>query len=167
MTKTIKQIAVELGVSKPTISKAISELGIQAEQIGNRYVLNEMQISQIKSKLMQKLKTENENKTENSQENLKKTEKIANDQSFQFLQSQLDVLAQQLTTKDKLIEQLQTELAAERQHSREQADKLSVLADQAQKLQLAQLATSEQQPSALIENPEPQPKHKKWAFWKK
>lgn len=167
MTKTIKQIAAELGVSKPTISKAISELGIKAEQIGNRYVLNEMQISQIKSKLMQKSETENENKTESSQENLKNSEKIANDPSFQFLQSQLDILANQLAAKDKLIEQLQTELAAERQHSREQADKLSVLADQAQKLQLAQLASSEQQTSALIEDPEQPPKHRKWAFWRK
>ena len=102
MTKTIKQIAAELGVSKPTISKAISELGIQAEQIGNRYVLNEMQISKIKSKLMQKSKTENEKKTENSQENLKRTEEVGNDQSFQFLQAELDVLAQQGTGRQAL-----------------------------------------------------------------
>lgn len=79
----------------------------------------------------------------------------------------LQTLQEQLTAKDKLIEQLQTELAVERQHSREQADKLSVLADQAQKLQLAQLASSEQQASALIEDSKLKPKQRKWAFWKK
>lgn len=40
----------------------------------------------------------------------------------------------------KQVEQLQTELSKERQHSRELAERIVVLADQAQKLQLAQIS---------------------------
>lgn len=40
----------------------------------------------------------------------------------------------------KQVEQLQAELSAERQHSRELAEKIVVLADQSQKLQLAQMS---------------------------
>ena len=40
----------------------------------------------------------------------------------------------------KQVEQLQAELLAERQHSRELAEKIVVLADQSQKLQLAQMS---------------------------
>lgn len=45
----------------------------------------------------------------------------------------------ELEAKNEQILNLQVELIAERQHSREQADKLAVFADQAQKLQLAQM----------------------------
>lgn len=40
----------------------------------------------------------------------------------------------------KQVEQLQAELSKERQHSRELAERIVILADQAQKLQLAQLS---------------------------
>lgn len=41
----------------------------------------------------------------------------------------------------KQVEQLQAELLVERQHSRELAEKIAVLADQAQKLQIAQMSS--------------------------
>ena len=46
MEMTIKQLANQLGVSKTTISKAISALGLQGElkRSGNKYLLSEMQI---------------------------------------------------------------------------------------------------------------------------
>lgn len=46
----------------------------------------------------------------------------------------------QLNVKDQQIAALQAELAKERQHSREQSDKIVMLADQAQRLQLAQMS---------------------------
>lgn len=45
MEMTIKQLAIQLGVSKTTISKAISALGLQGElkRSGNKYLLSDMQ----------------------------------------------------------------------------------------------------------------------------
>lgn len=50
-----------------------------------------------------------------------------------------DILKAELEAKNEQIASLQAELAEERRHSREQADKIAVFADQAQKLQLAQM----------------------------
>lgn len=50
-----------------------------------------------------------------------------------------DILKAELEVKNQQIASLQAELAEERRHSREQADKIAVFADQAQKLQLAQM----------------------------
>lgn len=50
-----------------------------------------------------------------------------------------EILKTELEAKNEQILNLQVELITERQHSREQADKLAVFADQAQKLQLAQM----------------------------
>ena len=50
---TIKQLADELSVSKSTIGRAIVQLGLQDKlcKIGNKYVLSEKQILQIKLQL--------------------------------------------------------------------------------------------------------------------
>ena len=59
---TIKQLANELGVSKTTINKVISSLGVQhtLHKVGNKYMLSEIQILQIKNQIEnQKLKIEN------------------------------------------------------------------------------------------------------------
>lgn len=50
-----------------------------------------------------------------------------------------EILRKELETKNKRIEFLEAELSEERKHAREQADKIAVFADQAQKLQLAQM----------------------------
>ena len=50
-----------------------------------------------------------------------------------------EILREELEAKNEQILALQAELAVERKHSREQADKIAVFADQAQKLQLAQM----------------------------
>lgn len=62
----------------------------------------------------------------------------------------------------KQVEQLQAELSKERQHSRELAEKIVVLADQAQQLQLAQMS-----PQSALPDTEPaplpaQPQRKSW-----
>ena len=68
MEMTIKQLADELGVSKTTISKAVLVLGFNGKlhKVGNRYMLSEMQISQIKSKISQFSQTDEEKKTQTS-----------------------------------------------------------------------------------------------------
>ena len=66
MEMTIKQLADELGVSKTTISKAVLVLGFNGKlhKVGNRYMLSEMQILQIKSKISQFSQTDEEKKTQ-------------------------------------------------------------------------------------------------------
>ena len=53
MEMTIKQLADELAVSKSTIGRAIVQLGFQDQlcKIGNKYMLSETQILQIKLQL--------------------------------------------------------------------------------------------------------------------
>ena len=53
MEMTIKQLANQLGVSKTTISKAISALGLQGElkRSGNKYLLSDVQIEMVKSQI--------------------------------------------------------------------------------------------------------------------
>ena len=50
-----------------------------------------------------------------------------------------EILERELQVKNEQIAALQIELSKERQHSREQAEKIAMLADQAQHLQLAQM----------------------------
>lgn len=53
MEMTIKQLAIQLGVSKTTISKAISELGLQGKlkRSGNKYLLSDIQIENVKTQI--------------------------------------------------------------------------------------------------------------------
>ena len=50
-----------------------------------------------------------------------------------------EILERELQAKNEQIAALQAKLSKERQHSREQAERIAVLADQAQRLQLAQI----------------------------
>ena len=160
MAKTIKQIADELRVSKQQVYRYIKRNHIsEAHQKNGVMYYDEAAETAIKRGFS--------DKAVSSEVHQEVHQKHISDAVNDAVVITLQTLQEQLTAKDKLIEQLQTELAAERQHSREQADKLSVLADQAQKLQLAQLASSEQQASALIEDSKLKPKQRKWAFWKK
>ncbi|MGN0246702.1 MAG: hypothetical protein ACI4DK_12175, partial [Lachnospiraceae bacterium] len=54
MGKTIRQLAEELGVTKPTIAKAIRELDIEPQKIGNRNELSDEQCEQIKIQISKK-----------------------------------------------------------------------------------------------------------------
>ena len=53
MEMTIKQLAEQLNVSKSTIGRLIIQLGFQDKmcKVGNKYILSEMQILQIKLQL--------------------------------------------------------------------------------------------------------------------
>ncbi len=56
-------------------------------------------------------------------------------------QTLYEILRAELEEKNEQILALQAELAEERRHSREQANKIAVFTDQAQKLPLAQMQT--------------------------
>ena len=129
---TIKQLADELGVSKTTISKAVLILGFNGKlhKVGNRYMLSEMQISQIKSKISQfspndekeemqvlpTLQTDEEKKlqispTLQTDEEEKMQISLLKQQNA-ILQQQLSVLSKQLSVKDEQIKLLQEQLIA-------------------------------------------------------
>ena len=127
MEMTIKQLASELGVSKPTVRSVIAELGFhdKLRKVGNRYMLSDMQISEIKSKMSNK--SENEvhselEKTEKSKNEIQpKSEKTEKSESEVQLKSektennifmeQLLILNKQLAVKDEQITMLQDQLA--------------------------------------------------------
>lgn len=126
MSKTIKQIADELGVSKTAVRKTMTPV-VQTEVSGQPCQ---------ESPLYEILRTE-------------------------------------LQAKNEQIAALQSELSKERQHSREQAEKIAVLADQAQRLQLAQMRDSQESlppitgsPVGEQQTPAPTEPGEKQGFWK-
>lgn len=125
MEMTIKQLASELGVSKPTVRSVIAELGFhdKLRKVGNRYMLSDMQISEIKSKMSNK--SENEvhselEETEKSKNEIQpKSEKTEKSESEVQLKSEKtennifieQLLNKQLAVKDEQITMFQAQLA--------------------------------------------------------
>lgn len=158
MSKTIKQIADEIGVSKQAVQKRLSReplcTSIQPyiSTVGGVKYIDVVGENLVKSAFCK-------NNRQPVADNLFIDKSDSNSTNFQ---SVIDVLNQQLEVKDRLIEQLRTELADERKHSREISDKLVTLTDQSQKLQLAQMTVSD---TALIEDNEHSKKH--WSLFRK
>ena len=116
MQMTIRQLANELGVSKTTINKIISGLGVQhtIQKVGNKYLLSETQILQIKMQLAQHEKSKTENLKSQTDDQKSKTENLksqTDDQKSKTenLKSQTDnqnlilILEKQLAIKDEQI----------------------------------------------------------------
>ena len=99
---TIKQLANELDVSKQTISNVIAQLGLQGKvrRVGNRYMLSEIQVAQVKLKI-------SEDTPEKIQSSSEKSGKSPNE----VLQCQLSMVDKQLAIKDSQIQMLQEQLA--------------------------------------------------------
>lgn len=64
----------------------------------------------------------------------------------------LSILKEEIEVKNKQIEELNAELAKEREYSRKQSEKIATLADQAQKLQLAQINPQLNSESKLVDD---------------
>ena len=124
MEMTIKQLASELGVSKPTVRSVIAELGFQGKlrKVGNRYMLSDMQISEIKLKMSNKSENEvqpKSEKTEKSESEVQpkseKTKKLESEvqpkTENNIFMEQLLILNKQLAVKDGQITMLQDQLA--------------------------------------------------------
>lgn len=148
MSKTIKQIADEIGVSKQAVQKRLSREPLCTSIQPYISTVGGVKYIEVVGENLVKSAFDKNNRQPNA-ENLS-IDKKSNDVIIDVLKTQietqkiaLETLQAQLEVKDKQIEQLRAELATERQHSREQSDKLSVIADQAQKLQLAQMSTSD------------------------
>lgn len=123
MTKTIKQLADELGVSKTYVRKHMDDdFRLQHTKTTENGVIT---IDPEGCKLISETIGNRAETTENQV--AETTANTENQRLYKMLQDELDA-------KNRLIEQLQDELAKEREHSREQADRLAQLVDQAQQL---------------------------------
>lgn len=109
MEITIKELADSLGVSKPTISKAIDALGIQTElrKVGNRFVLDEPQAAAVKSQITQNCEMETTEKTQEKTKSEPQKPQIETEKSLiSLLETQITILQEQLTAKDAQIANL-------------------------------------------------------------
>lgn len=76
-----------------------------------------------------------------------------------------EILERELQAKNEQIAALQAELSKERQHSREQAERIAVLADQAQRLQLDQMQPQQIEDCVAPAEPERQQPEPPRSWW--
>lgn len=129
MSKTIKEIAEEIGVSKQAVFKKMKREPLSTGLQGLTTTVDGRLIVSVDG------------------------------------QNRLyEILERELQAKNEQIVALQAELSKERQHSREQAERIAVLADQAQRLQLAQM-----QPQQIEDCVAPAEPPRSWwsRFWSK
>ena len=130
MGMTIKQLADQLGVSKTTISKAISALGLsnRLNRSGNKYIISEDQTEQIKMQIAnsrpQTASDKSQTASDKSQTASDKSQtasdksQTASDKSqlenqialIELLQKQLALLNEQLSIKDGQIKAYQEQI---------------------------------------------------------
>ena len=145
---TVKELADELGVSKPTISKAISELGLQGHltKIGNRFILEEAEIQAIKLKISQtptpkespKSESKNETKTKETQNETEKS-------LISLLGSQIMILSEQLSQEDSQINALTSALATSQEQIKALTDSLQATTSALTPAQALHAGTIQQQ----------------------
>ena len=111
MEMTIKQLADELGVCKQTISNAILQLNFQdtLHKVGNKYILSETQISQIKLQIKTE-KSPKTPKTPKSPNEIEKSTILLLESQNGILREQLAILNTQLMMKDDQIRLLQEQI---------------------------------------------------------
>lgn len=106
-TKSIRQIAEELGVSKTAVRKQIANLGLQSglRKDGNQFAIDESQEAQIIRAFSGKSQTENGNQFANRTETSSRTENHEVSDLVSVLQTTVTVLQEQLQVKDQQIAQ--------------------------------------------------------------
>ena len=156
MEMTIKQLANELKVGKTTINRVIAQLDLQDKlhKTGNRYMLSETQIEQIKLKISHQSNHETESIKQKSNQTNYETEPTTpktnqsnheNEltepkphQSNQMHQSnqdlQLSILDRQLETKDIQIQMLQKQLETKDYQITEKDRQIRLLQEQISQL---------------------------------
>lgn len=154
MGKTIKQIADEIGVSKQAVQKRLSREPLYTSTQpyihtvgGTKYieVVGENLIKSAFSEADRQPVADNVSIDTSIDKNGlsiplsidSNALSATNEAVIDVLKQQLDTFQEQLTVKDQLIEQLQSELAAERQHSREEVEQLTAALTAAQALHAA------------------------------
>ena len=108
MSKTIKQLADELGVSKPTIAKVITDLHLEPIKIRNRFELSDSDCNLVKAQISQngesqKSQISQSGESQKSQNELQKSQISMLETQISLLQGQLTVKDEQLAAKDEQI----------------------------------------------------------------
>lgn len=140
--KTIKEIADELGVSKQAVSYRLKQLQTAKKDTLLAVKENGVLVVSLAAEKMIIEAFSNDDRQKDHQKDRQKEPPKDRQKEGAFLavmEGTIKTLQDQLEIKDRQIEEMQKQLAEERRHSREQAEKLAVLADQAQRLQLAQM----------------------------
>lgn len=106
MSKTIKQIADELGVSKQAVSKCIDNLGLRSTltKNGNFFVVSNSQEKAIKRVFLSH-KTSNQNANQNANQSPTELAVV-----IEVLQTTIDTLQGQLAAKDEQIRRQQEQI---------------------------------------------------------
>jgi transcriptional regulator with XRE-family HTH domain len=137
--KTIRQIAEELGVSKQAVQKRISREPLHSsvyayiDKVGGVLYIAHTGEKLIKQAFLKDDRIQiGDNQPTTLYTPLSIPVSTPTDKLYEILKEELEA-------KNKQIEELTKELAEEREYSRKQGEKLAVLADQAQKLQFAQM----------------------------
>lgn len=137
--KTIRQIADEIGVSKQAVFKKIKREPLSTSLQGlTATVDGRLMVEVDGEKLIKQAFSGGEVSTTDNQ--LPPTESDEKTVEVDGQNALYEILKMELQAKNEQIAALQAELSKERQHSQKQAEKIAVLADQAQKLQLAQMS---------------------------
>ena len=114
---TIKEFAELSGRTTQAVYKQLNtKLSPFVKLVNNKKMLEKRALKEVFDINIEQLKQQNLNEETNPESPL------------------YEILKAELEAKNEQILNLQVELITERQHSREQADKLAVFADQAQKL---------------------------------
>ena len=160
--KTIRQIADEIGVSKQAVFKKIKREPLSTSLQGlTATVDGKLMVEVDGEKLIKQAFSEIAPSTTDNQLTVE-----VDGQNRLY-----EILERELQAKNEQIVALQAELSKERQHSREQAERIAVLADQAQRLQLAQMQPQQIEDCVAPAEPErqqPEPPRSWWSrFWSK
>ena len=126
MSKTIKQLADELRVSKPSVAKAIADLHLEPVKVRNRFELSDEDCSLVKTQISQgKLQISQSDESQKtqispklqcgesqkSQSELQKSQISMLETQISLLQEQLAVKDEQLAAKDEQIKLMQAQFS--------------------------------------------------------
>ena len=168
MSKTIKELADELGVSKTAVRKYMTEefrhVYTQTDRNGV------ITIDSAGCKLIAEYMGRSEKLSETTENKFSETPESSENPLYSILREELAAKNKQIDEKDRLIEQLRKDLADERQHSHGLAAELAKLADQAQHLHAGSIKKQlgagepESQDEVTVDAEPEQKKHRRGFF---
>ena len=136
MEMTIKQLADELGVSKPTIRNIVSKLGIQSKlrKVGNRYTLSDTQITQVKLQISKnEVLSESEKTKKSESQALSESEKSEKSKSQMLSESEKSEKSKsQMLSESEKTKKLESQMLSESEKLKNSIvrEQLSILSKQ-------------------------------------
>jgi len=163
--KTIKQIADELGVSKQAVHQRIKREPLLSNVHPFTSTIDGVIYIGVDGEKL--IKQAFFSHTVNQKINVDGNEVSTLTTSIHEQNQLYEILQNELRAKNEQITSLQNELATERQHSREQADKLAALAETAQRLHAGTIQNQLTDGSTAHPEDEAVPGERGWRFWQR